>query len=71
MPKIERLPDQDFWSDVYRGHQIAVFNHHGRWHAYLDHMIQAKAVFATDWDGTTKVVARSDGTLTVRRAHIQ
>jgi hypothetical protein len=40
MPRIERMPDQDFWSDVYRGRRLAVFNHHGRWHAYLDHTFQ-------------------------------
>jgi hypothetical protein len=43
MPCIERMPDPDFWSDTYRGH----LNHHGRWHAYLDHMFQPKAVFAS------------------------
>jgi beta-lactamase superfamily II metal-dependent hydrolase len=30
----------------------------------------SKAVYATDWDGTTKVIAGSDGKLTVRRTHL-
>ena len=29
-----------------------------------------KAIYATDWDGTIRVTASSDGTLIVRRAHI-
>jgi hypothetical protein len=60
MPKIERIPDQNFWSDVYRGRHIAVFNHHGRWHAYLDHMFQANAVFATAENAVRWLAQRVD-----------
>jgi hypothetical protein len=47
MPSIENIHEQNFWSDIYRGRHIAVFNHHGRWHAYLDHTFLPSAVFAT------------------------
>jgi hypothetical protein len=66
MPKIERMPDQDFWSNIYRGRHIAVFNHHGRWHAYLDHMFQANVVFATAETAVQWLAQRVD--LTPRRA---
>lgn len=32
-------------------------------------MTITKAIYATDWDGTLRVVARANGTLTVRRTH--
>jgi hypothetical protein len=35
--------DQSFWSDTYAGRSIAIFNHHGRWLAYLDHVLQPRA----------------------------
>ena len=35
----------EFWSDTYGGRSIAVFQHHGRWLVYLDHVLQ-KAIFA-------------------------
>jgi len=61
MPRVEQMPDQDFWSDVYRGRHLAVFNHHGRWHAYLDHMM-ANAVFATAESAVRWLAARVDDT---------
>jgi hypothetical protein len=66
MPRIEKTVDQDFWSDVYRGRNIAVFNHHGRWHAYLDHMIQANVVFGTAETAVRWLAQRVD--LTPQRA---
>ena len=60
MPHIETMPDQDFWSAMYRGHNIAVFNHHGRWHAYLDHMLQANVVFATAENAVSWLAQRVD-----------
>jgi hypothetical protein len=66
MPRIDRMPDQDFWSDVYRGHHIAVFHHHGRWHAYLDHMFQANVAFATAENAVRWLAQRVD--LTSSRA---
>ena len=38
---------EEFWSDTYRGHSIAVFNHGGRWLAYLDHVLQQRLQFET------------------------
>ena len=61
MPRVERMPDQDFWSDVYRGRHLAVFNSHGRWHAYLDHMMQANLVFATAESAVRWLAVRVDG----------
>jgi hypothetical protein len=66
MPRIETKPEQDFWSDVYRGRHLAVFNHHGRWHAYLDHMFQPNVVFATAENAVGWLAARVD--LAPRRA---
>jgi hypothetical protein len=67
MPCVEQMPDQDFWSDVYRGRHLAVFNHHGRWHVYLDHMFQPHVVFATAENAVRWLAARVDGT-PLRRA---
>ena len=36
---------QEFLSDVYRGRPIAIHNRFGRWHVYLDHIIQNKIAF--------------------------
>jgi hypothetical protein len=36
----------DFWSDVYSGRSIAILNHYGRLHVYLDHILQHGVVFA-------------------------
>jgi hypothetical protein len=67
MPRVEQMPGQDFWSDVYRGRHLAVFNHHGRWHAYLDKMMQANLVFATAESAVRWLAARVDG-LPLKRA---
>ena len=66
MPRIETKPEQDFWSDVYRGRHLAVFNHHGRWYAYLDHTFQPNVVFATAENAVRWLAARVD--LAPRRA---
>ena len=39
--------EPEFWSDVYGGRSIAVFNHYGRWLVYLDHVLQHNLMFAT------------------------
>ena len=62
MPRVEQMPDQDFWSDVYRGRKLAVFNQHGRWFAYLDHMFQSNVVFATAESAVRWLAARVDDT---------
>jgi hypothetical protein len=55
------MPDQDFWSDVYRGRHLAVFNNHGRWHVYLDQMFQSNVVFATAESAVRWLAVRVDG----------
>jgi hypothetical protein len=65
MPRTERKPDQNYCCDIYRGHHIAVFNHHGRWHAYLDHMF-SPMVFATAENAMRWLARRVD--LTTQRA---
>ena len=44
------MPNQTaaFWSDSYRGRDIATLNHHGKgWLVYLDHVLQHNMLFAT------------------------
>ena len=50
----------EFLSDVYRGRSIAIFNHHGRWLVYLDHVLQHNAVFATADHAIAWLIARVD-----------
>ncbi len=38
---------EDFWSDTYHGHTIAILNHGGRWLVYLDHVLQPRMLFET------------------------
>jgi hypothetical protein len=52
--------DQEFRSDTYAGRAIAIFNHHGRWLAYLDHALQARAVFATPEEAIVWLTERVD-----------
>ena len=49
----------EFWSDIYDGRAIAVFQHHGRWLVYLDHVLQ-KAIFATCEDAIAWLTQRID-----------
>jgi hypothetical protein len=52
--------DPEFWSDVYSGRPIAVFNRYGRWHVYLDHVLQHNVVFATSEDAVVWLTDRID-----------
>jgi hypothetical protein len=38
---------ESFWSDTYRGRNIAILNHGGRWLVYLDHVLQHRMLFET------------------------
>jgi hypothetical protein len=49
----------EFWSDEYGGRTIAVFNHHGRWLVYLDHVLQ-NPIFATPEDAIAWLTRRID-----------
>jgi hypothetical protein len=37
----------EFWSDNYRGHNIATLNHGSGWLVYLDHVLQHNKLFVT------------------------
>jgi hypothetical protein len=50
----------EFWSDVYGGRSIAVFNHYGRWLVYLDHVLQHNVAFATAAHAITWLTERID-----------
>ena len=47
MQAVETSARPEFWMDVYNGRPIAILQHHGRWHVYLDHILQHNVVFAT------------------------
>ena len=49
MLNTETSTDTEFWSEIYGERSIAIFNHHGRWLAYLDHVLQ-KEIFANAED---------------------
>ena len=59
MLNTEATEDVEFWSDVYQGRSISVFQHHGRWLVYLDHVLQ-RAVFATSEDAIAWLTHRID-----------
>jgi hypothetical protein len=43
----QHLSGQEAWSATYCGRPIAILNCSGRWHVYLDHVLQHSVVFAT------------------------
>jgi len=52
--------DQEFVSAIYRGRPIATLNRYGRWHVYLDHVLQHQVVFATADDALAWLMHRVD-----------
>ena len=56
----QRLPGQEFWSAAYCGRQIAMLNRSGRWHVYLDHVLQHSVVFATADQAVAWLMTRID-----------
>ena len=60
MPPLKLQSEQDFWSTEYYGRRIAVFNQHGRWHTYLDDMLQHNAVFDTAESAVIWLTGRVD-----------
>src|SRR5262245_2633714 len=38
---------EEFWSDTYRGRNIAILNRGGSWLVYLDHVMQHRMLFDT------------------------
>jgi hypothetical protein len=64
--QIQQTLDQgEFWSDVNGGRSIAVFNHHGWWLAYLDHVLQRTA-FATSEHAIVWLTERVDQDMPAR-----
>jgi hypothetical protein len=53
-------PEPEYWSDVYCGRQIAIFHRYGRWHVYLDHVLQHNVVFVTSQHAIAWLVRRVD-----------
>jgi hypothetical protein len=53
--------ETDFWSDVYGGRPIAILNHYGRLHVYLDHILQHNVVFAERRDALAWLMQRIEG----------
>lgn len=58
--------DDDFRSDVYQGRPIAILNRGGRWHVYLDHVLQHNVVFATAEHAVAWLMARVDDGIPAR-----
>jgi hypothetical protein len=48
----------EFWSAVYSGRAIAILNHYGRLHVYLDHILQHNVVFAEPQDALAWLIQR-------------
>jgi len=53
----------EFWSDVYSGRPIAILNHYGRLHVYLDHILQHNVVFAEREDALAWLIQRIEHSL--------
>jgi hypothetical protein len=51
---------QEFISNVYRDRPIAILHHYGRWHVYLDHVLQHNVVFATAEHAVAWLMVRVD-----------
>jgi len=56
----EHSDEQEFVSVIYRGRPIATLNHFGRWHVYLDHVLQNKVEFETADEALTWLMHRVD-----------
>jgi hypothetical protein len=56
----QALEEQVFWSDTYRGRSVSIFNRFGRWHVYLDHVLQHNVVFASPEDAIAWLTDRID-----------
>jgi hypothetical protein len=54
------LGEAEFWSDFYEGRAVAILNRYGRWHVYLDHVLQHNVVFDTAENAVTWLTERID-----------
>jgi hypothetical protein len=60
---------ESFWSDTYRGRNIAVLNHGGRWLVYLDHVLQHRMLFETAEAAVNWLQRKVDRPTQRRRIH--
>jgi hypothetical protein len=60
MQTIEHDDRPEFWADTYNGRSIAIFHRYGKWHAYLDHVLQHNMLFATPEDAIVWLTERVD-----------
>jgi hypothetical protein len=56
----EHPTEPDFWSNDYCGRPIAILNHYGRLHVYLDHILQHNVVFADRAHALAWLIQRVD-----------
>lgn len=61
------LDEAEFWSDVYEGRPVAILNRFGRWHVYLDHVLQHNVVFASAENAVAWLTDRIDQGIPARR----
>jgi hypothetical protein len=54
------LDEAEFWSDIYEGRPVAILSRYGRWHVYLDHVLQHNVVFATAENAVAWLTERID-----------
>ena len=60
MPNLNGPDSPAFWADTYAGRPIAIFNREGRWHVYLDHVLQHNVLFARAEDAVHWLMKRID-----------
>ena len=60
---------ESFWSDTYRGRNIAILNHGGRWLVYLDHVLQHRMLFETAEAAVNWLQRKVDRPAQRRRMH--
>ena len=60
---------ESFWSDTYRGRNIAILNHGGRWLVYLDHVLQHRMLFETAEAAVNWLQRKVDRPTQRRRMH--
>jgi hypothetical protein len=60
MQILEHSSEPEFLSAVYCGRQIAIFHHYGRWHVYLDHVLQHNVMFASSKHAMVWLIRRVD-----------
>jgi hypothetical protein len=62
----EARESAEFQADVYRGRSIAILNRNGRWHVYLDHVLQHNVMFGSDEQAIAWLVDRIDRNIPAR-----